>query len=88
MFFLVAQGSIDVLAVLPTIQSKTQNIREFLCKKMEGDMLYMPSVKQLISWCNMKEFSHREKVRTSLMAEHRAAIPGRGAFALLLQNAC
>ena len=34
-FFVVAQGGVEVIAVLPTISKKTDNIREFLCKKKE-----------------------------------------------------
>ncbi|GMI07699.1 hypothetical protein TrVE_jg4979 [Triparma verrucosa] len=70
-FFVVAQGGVEVIAVLPTISKKTDNIREFLCKKKEGDMVYIPSVKQLISESNRREMSTREKALYGTKKEHK-----------------
>jgi len=35
--------------MLPTIQKKTGNLREFLCKKNVGDIVFIPSLRRLIS---------------------------------------
>ena len=62
---------VEVIAVLPTIQKKTDNIREFLCKKKAGDMVYIPSVKQLITESNRKEMSTREKALYGHKRDHK-----------------
>ena len=60
--FIVAEGRVDIIAVLPSPhQRKTDNIREFLCKKQVGDILYVPSVRKLISEANAKEISRVER---------------------------
>mmetsp|Transcript_3277 Transcript_3277/g.6674 ORF Transcript_3277/g.6674 Transcript_3277/m.6674 type:complete len:659 (+) Transcript_3277:197-2173(+) len=70
-FFVVAKGGIEVIAILPTIQKKTDNIREFLCKKKQGDMVYIPSVKHLISESNKREMSSREQKMYGVKREHK-----------------
>ena len=60
-----------MIAVLPTLSKKTDNIREFLCKKKAGDMVYMPSIRALVSESNAKELSRREKAQHSVKKEHK-----------------
>jgi hypothetical protein len=70
-FFVVCEGSIAVSAILPTIQKNTDNIREFLCKKEVGDLVYIPAVRKLISESNAREFSVREKALYGAKREHK-----------------
>ena len=59
-FFIIVEGAVEVHAILPTISKKTQNIREFLCRKGIGDMLYMESVKAMVSDSNLKVLYEKE----------------------------
>jgi len=64
--FIVAEGRVDIIAVLPSpSQKKADNIREFLCKKQVGDIVYVPSVRKLISDANAKELNKRETRSTT-----------------------
>jgi len=71
LFFLVVEGAIEISAILPTIRKKTVNIREFLCKKDVGDMVYMPSVRKLISESNAKDMFEREDAQEKNHMEHK-----------------
>jgi len=51
---------VEVQAILPTLRKKTSNIRQFLCKKKKGDMVYMPSMKNLIAESNLQEWRRVE----------------------------
>jgi len=70
-FFIVAEGSVEIQAILPTIRKKTGNIREFLCKKDKGDMVYAPSIRKLISNSNAKEFYEMECKQKRKHTEHK-----------------
>ena len=59
-FFLVAEGAVEISALLPTKSKKTDNVREFLAKKQAGDMVYLPSVRRLIAESNSREIYERE----------------------------
>ena len=59
-FFLVAEGAVEISALLPTKRKKTENLREFLAKKQAGDMVYLPSVRRLIAESNSREIYERE----------------------------
>lgn len=43
-------------AIVPTLSKKTAHIREFICKKDKGDMVFLPSVKKLISESSTEDF--------------------------------
>ena len=60
LFFLVAEGSVEIHALVPTKSKKTDNVREFLAKKQTGDMVYMPSIRKLIGESNARETLERE----------------------------
>ena len=60
LFFLVAEGAVEIHALVPTKSKKTDNVREFLAKKQMGDMVYMPSVRKLIGESNARETVERE----------------------------
>lgn len=60
LFFLVAEGAVEIHALLPTKSKKTDNVREFLAMKQKGDMVFMPSVRKLIAESNAKEIYERE----------------------------
>mmetsp|Transcript_26664 Transcript_26664/g.32338 ORF Transcript_26664/g.32338 Transcript_26664/m.32338 type:complete len:645 (+) Transcript_26664:250-2184(+) len=70
-FFIVASGSVEVQAILPTIRKKTGNIREFLCKKDTGDMVFMPSMRKLIAESNAKHIYERENVERKNHSNHK-----------------
>lgn len=57
----------EVHAILPTKCKKTRNVREFLCKKDVGDVVFMKSMKKLILECNARDLYEREE---SDHAEH------------------
>lgn len=59
-FFLVAEGAVEISALLPTKRKKTENLREFLAKKQAGDMVYLPSVRRLIAESNSREIYEQE----------------------------
>ncbi len=54
LFFLVAEGCVEIHALVPTKSKKTDNVREFLAKKQMGDMVFMPSVRKLIGESNAR----------------------------------
>jgi CRP-like cAMP-binding protein len=60
-FFIIVEGAVEVHAVLPTKSRKTQNIREFLCKKDVGDMVNMKSMRKLILESNARDLYEREE---------------------------
>jgi len=70
-FFIVATGSVEIQAIVPTICKKTRNIREFLCKKDKGDMVFIPSMRKLIRVSNAKEFLDKENKRHSAHRDHK-----------------
>lgn len=70
-FFIVADGSVEIQAILPTIRKKTGNIREFLCKKDTGDMVYMPAMRKLIAESNRKEIYERENIENKEHGKHK-----------------
>lgn len=61
LFFIVADGSIEIQAVLPTYNKKTEHVRQFLCKKDKGDMVYMPSIRNLITHSQEQSYAMREQ---------------------------
>ena len=67
----VLKGTIEIQAILPTIRMKTDNIREFLCKKDAGDIVYMPSIRNLISESNAKDMYDREDAQEKNHKEHK-----------------
>ena len=71
LFFIVAEGSVEIHAILPTQNKKTDNIREFLCKKDKGDMVYIPSVRKLIAESNAKEVYERETRKHKEHTSHK-----------------
>ena len=70
-FFIVAQGTVEVQALLPTIRKKTSNLREYLCKKHKGDMVYAPIMRKLITASNAKELFEREDKEHIQHHEHK-----------------
>lgn len=70
-FFIIVEGNVEVHAILPTIRKKTGHIREFLCKKSKGDMVYIPSVRELISESNAREIYSREDHEHKEHTEHK-----------------
>ena len=73
-FFIVVVGSVEVHAVLPTRCRKTNNMREFLCKKDQGDMVYMKAVKNLILECNARDLYEREESDHCEHVDHKKNI--------------
>jgi len=65
LFFIVADGAVEIHALLPTKSKKTDNVREFLATKQRGDMVYMPSVRRLIAESNAREVYEREANKSS-----------------------
>lgn len=70
-FFIVVDGAVEINALLPTKCRKTDNVREFLCKKSKGDMVYMPSVRTLISESSAKEIYEREAKDNKAHVSHK-----------------
>ena len=73
-FFIVVEGAVEVHAVLPTKCRKTHNVREFLCKKDVGDMVYMKSMRKLILESNARDLYEREENSHSVHREHKKNI--------------
>lgn len=73
-FFIIAEGSVEVQALLPTIRKKTRNVREFLCKKQKGDMVYAPSMRKLISNSNKRDLIEREDKQNLAHTSHKKNI--------------
>jgi len=46
-FFVIGDGQIDVSVKVPSVNKKTGYIREVLCSKKQGDILYVPAVESL-----------------------------------------
>ena len=46
-FFVVGDGQVDISVKIPTPNKKTGYIREVLCSKKQGDILYVPAVESL-----------------------------------------
>lgn len=47
-FFIVGEGVVDVSVKIPSQNKKTEFIREVLCSKKPGDILYVPAVENLV----------------------------------------
>jgi len=73
-FFIVSEGAVEVHAILPTKCRKTDNIREFLCKKNKGDMVYMPSVRDLIEESSANEIYEREDKEHREHSKHKSVL--------------
>ena len=63
-FLIVGEGCCEIQAILPTYRKKTAHIRQFLCKKQKGDMLYLPSIKNLIRQSSKNDFTDRRSTET------------------------
>jgi CRP-like cAMP-binding protein len=46
-FFVIGDGQLDVSVKVPSVNKKTGYIREVLCSKKQGDILYVPAVESL-----------------------------------------
>ena len=73
-FFIVAEGSCELQAILPTFRKKTGHIRQFLCKKDKGDMLFLPSIRNLISLSSQIDFRVRESTYGRKPSLHKIPI--------------
>lgn len=64
----------EVHAVLPTKSRKTQNVREFFCKKDVGDMLNIRAIRKLILESNARDLYEREEYDHIEHTEHKKNI--------------
>lgn len=60
-FFVIGEGQVDVSVKVPTINKKTGYIREVLCSKKQGDILYVPAVERSAATGSVQTaFAHRK----------------------------
>ena len=54
-FFVVGDGQVDVSVKVPSANKKTGYIREVLCSKKQGDILYVPAVESLAGFIQQQQ---------------------------------
>jgi len=67
-FFIIGEGQVDVSVKVPSANKKTGYIREVLCSKKQGDILYVPAVETFaaISAC--------EESKDSILEESQSGV--------------
>jgi CRP-like cAMP-binding protein len=73
-FYIVAEGRVEVQAIFPTKNKKTGNLREFLCKKNTGDMIYVDSMRRLIAESEKQEWLKSEKLSSTDEVNHKSIL--------------
>lgn len=54
-FFVIGEGQIDVSMKVPSSNKKTGYIREVLCSKKQGDILFVPAVENLAGFIHIND---------------------------------
>lgn len=68
-FFVIGDGQVDVSVKVPSVNKKTGYIREVLCSKKQGDILYVPAVESLAGAIHHNSSEATEDVSSASQAK-------------------